>query len=332
MLRETSAKLPNGLILKNGTLGLLLEKLIPSIVSASSGQKQITDKNSFFSDLRKLVSKEFVFPKDLQDEVLGQVKKLSYPLVIATSAKVDNKTDLLSFEMVIFEKEELLPTLKTAFFSPLNPLLIPEISYESLKRLSLAIKITEKPQAEVSGKVLANKQSVKIFSQWGEFDPNSSSDQTIFSQNRVKEENYQPVLQANQIVLKNKKYVLINVAKQFQFATKLDSTNTEKLAKVAESISRKIVSPIELRFSVCDDEVFVTDLLINEIPEQIETVPLIDFLTLYKKLSPVVMGVRSGPLRKIVSQKDLKNLRRGEIAVVRHLDKRVFPALKKLQR
>ena len=120
------------------------------------------------------------------------------------------------------------------------------------------------------------------------------------------------------------------MAKDFQFTRKLDENLVTQLSTLAKKLSTNILTNFELRFSITDGKIVITQLQINnDTTKDASAVPLIEYLRLYKQITPLIAGVKTGPLRRLLSNKDSKKLRRGEIAALKYFDKKLLPTLRK---
>ena len=307
--------------------------MVPWIISASLGQAKSPNKGEFFDDLRKLIQREFRFEDGLIKDLQASYKNLKFPLNVATLVTKDEKTELNTFEATIFSKKEFLPTVRIAFLSFLNQTVLSEVSYESLKSLSIAISISERPLAEVSGRVTKTTGAsgkIRIYSQWGEFNPNWTSDLAILNSANLAEDSYNIALQEKQIILKKDKYVTIPIARNFQFSRKLETDQVMQIANIAKKLSSKILSGCEFSFVFAREKLLITDLSVNQdSAKEVSNFSLMDYLSIHKHITPLVTGIKTGPLRKIITKKDLRKLKLGEIVALKYFDKKLLPSLRK---
>ena len=332
-LTQIGASQSPGFVL--GRTGLIrsFERIVPWVISASLGQTKSPNKGEFFDELRKLILKEFEFEDALAKQVQDSSKKLKFPLLVSTQVTKGAKAELNTFEATIFSQKELLPTVRIAFLSFLNQTVLSEVTYESLKNLSIAIAISERPLAELSGKVTKTTGAsgkIRIYYQWGEFNPNWTSDLTILNSTNLEEESYNIALQEKQIILKKDKYVTIPVAKNFQFSRKLEADQVIQIANIAKKLSSKMLSGCEFRFVFSRDKLLITDLSVNQdSAKELSNFSLMDYLSIHKHITPLISGIRTGPIRKIVTKNDLRKLKVGEIAALKYFDKKLLPSLRK---
>lgn len=332
-LNQIGAKLPKGFVILPKMWLSEFEKFTSQIILNSQAQNKIADKGAFYKDLAKLVTKNLDISSEKWQQILSATKPLKFPLVLEVVSKRENTSELVTFETMIFSKPEIIPNIKAGLTSFLNPAILPEISFETLKNLEITILVAEKPVAEISGKVVVvrNKSpKIRIYAQWGQYHPNWTSDLIVLDLLKLTEEEYNTALQEKQVILKNAKYISIPVAKTFQFTKKLDEMEIHKLASLAKKLSNSLFSDFEFRFSISDNQFYITNLSANESHyKPSERLPLIDYLELYKQLKPLVRGIKTGPIRKILNKKDLTKIQTGEIAAIKYFDKKVIPSLKK---
>ena len=332
-LTQVGASVPQGFVIGKTSLSRSLEKLTPLLISASEGLSKTPNKGEFFDDLRKLILREFQFEADLRKELQDSCKKLKFPLLVTTQVTRAEVSELNTFEATIFSEREFLATVKVAFLSFLNQTILSEVTFKSLKQISVAILISERPVAEVAGKVAASTGSsgrIRIYSQWGEFHPNWTSDLAILTYSNLEEDSYNIALQEKQIILKHEKYISIPVSRNFQFSRKLETNQVAQLANLTKKLSSKVLSNFEFRFVFAKDKLVLTDLSVNqESSKEVNNFSLLDYLSIHKHHTPLISGIRTGPIRNVVSKKDLNKLRRGEIAVLKYFDKKLLPSLRK---
>lgn len=333
LLNQNHLSVPDGFILGTSIWKVLLKDLEPQLLAHASNFQQTTNRSDFFATLRSQTGKSFSLPTSLRGQILDQTKRFDYPLTIEVFAGSEKKPQINVFTTTIFSKGELLPTIKTAFLSTFNPTVLSEVSVETLETLQISLVLKQHPVAEVSGRLVVGttKQGkARIYSQWGEYDPNATSDLAVVQFSNLAEESYNISLQEKQVTLKEDKFIKIPIAREFQFVRKLTEKQTQDLAVAAKRLSQQFFSSFTFKFSIFEGQILIVNLDLDQSPAQSESaLSLIEYMPLYKKLTPLVTGIKTGPLHEIVNNKDLAKLRRGEIAALKYFDKKLLPSLKK---
>ncbi len=323
-LGQHRVSLPKGFILTTQAFQTIKDKLLPSLVNLNLSETNLDQHN-----ITTLLRNHLDLPDAAKAEVNASLSKLKFPLrLLAFSQK--GKQDHKTFETLIDSKKEVGPALKNALRSAFSDTMLPQLSAESLKDLELAILFEEKLDPDISGKVLVSSKVVKIYSQWGEFFESASSDLAIFSGAATEPESYNVALQEKQVVYRNGKHKAIPVGKKYQFVNKLSPEILEALLKIARHVRSNLLVDFSFKFAVTDSEIFINELEVNESLEKIYTAERFALnLPVYRDLKPIFPGIASGIARYISHNKEIKKIRRGDIAILKNFEKKVLPDLKK---